>query len=409
MPAAAPNGGHASLCPPYGLPPRRARFKLPQGPLAWRAFLIQAVVLAAIAAFLFWVGRNVIANIARLNINTGFSFLSRPAGFEIAQKLIGYSETASYFDVFVIALLNTVVLTAVAIFFATILGFVIGLARLSSNQLVAGVAAAYVELIRNIPLLLQLFYWYFAVLRPLPGPRQSLNFFEIAFLNKRGLFLPSPVFEPGFGTVLTTIIVMALIGIALAWLNQRHRMRTGSGLHSVRLIALLLFIPPLLAAWLTDFPLSWDVPALAGFNFSGGVTVIPEFVAMAIALSLYGAAYIAEIVRSGIRAVPAGQIDAARAIGLRPGQISRFIVIPQALRVILPPLGTQYIVLLKNSSLSAAIAYPDLMLVFAGTVLNQTGQPLEVMIVTMASYALIGLAIGVAINLLNRRVQLVER
>jgi len=390
-------------------PPRRARFALPQGRLAWRAFAIQAILLVLIAAFLAWVAGNVTGNIARLNINTGFSFLARPAGFEIAQKLIGYGEAATYFDVFVVALLNTVVLTAVAIVFGTLLGFVIGIARLSSNQLVSGVAAAYVEVIRNIPLLLQLFYWYFAVLRPLPGPRQSLNFFDIAFLNKRGLYLPYPVFEPGFGALLLTIAVMLVFAVALAWLNQRHRMRAGSGLHSVRLIASLLFVPPLVVAWLTGFPLSWDVPALAGFNFTGGMNVIPEFVAMAVALSLYGAAYIAEIVRAGIRAVPAGQIDAARALGLRPGAISRFVVIPQALRVILPPLGTQYIVLLKNSSLAAAIAYPDLMLVFAGTVLNQTGQPLEVMLVTMASYVLIGLAIGGVINLLNRRVQLVER
>jgi general L-amino acid transport system permease protein len=390
-------------------PPRRARFALPRGERAWRAFAIQGVVLVLIAAFLGWIAANVISNIARLNINTGFSFFSRPAGFEIAQKLIDFGNAATYFDVFLIALINTVVLTALAIVFATLLGFVIGMARLSSNQLVAGVAATYVEIVRNIPLLLQLFYWYFAVLRPLPGPRQSLNFFDIAFLNKRGLFLPSPIFESGFGALALTILAMLLIAIVLAWMNARHRARTGSGLHSVRLIALFLVVPPLLVAWLTGFPLSWDVPALAGFNFSGGMTVIPEFVAMAIALSLYGAAYIAEIVRSGIRAVPAGQIDAASAIGLRPGQTSRFVVIPQALRVILPPLGTQYIVLLKNSSLAAAIAYPDLMLVFAGTVLNQTGQPLEVMIVTMASYALIGLAIGAAINLLNRRVQLVER
>src|SRR5947209_4947447 len=207
MPAAAPDGGHAALCPPYdSRPPRRARLTLPRAALAWRTFLIQAVVLVAIAAFLGWVAANVIANITRLNINTGFSFLSRPAGFEIAQKLISFGEAASYFDVFIIALLNTVVLTVIAIVFATLLGFVIGLARLSSNQLVAAVAAAYVEVIRNIPLLLQLFYWYFAVLRPLPGPRQSLNFFDIAFLNKRGLFLPYPLFEPGFGALAFTVL-----------------------------------------------------------------------------------------------------------------------------------------------------------------------------------------------------------
>src|SRR3954469_6504078 len=390
-------------------PPHRARFALPHGSLAWRAFVIQALVLVLIAVFLGWVSSNVIANIARLNINTGFSFLSRPAGFEIAQKLINFGEAATYFDVFLIALINTVMLTAITILLATLLGFVVGLARLSSNPLVAGVAASYVEIIRNVPLLLQLFYWYFAVLRPLPSPRQSLSLFDIAFINKRGLYLPSPIFEPGFGALLITIALMLLIGLVLLWMNQRHRARTGSGLHSVQLIAVFLLAPPLAVAWLTGFPLSWDVPHLAGFNFSGGMTVIPEFVAMALALSLYGASYIAEIVRAGISAVPAGQIDAARAIGLRPGQISRFIVIPQALRVILPPLGTQYIVLLKNSSLAAAIAYPDLMLVFGGTVLNQTGQPLEVMIITMASYVLIGLAIGTVINLLNRRVQLVER
>ena len=390
-------------------PPRRSRFALPRGPAEWRSFLIQIVVLAAIVAFVWWIARNVVANIARLNINTGFSFLARPAGFEIAQKLIDTSETATYFDVFLVALLNTVVLTAIAILFATLLGFVIGLARLSSNQLVAGVAAAYVEIVRNVPLLLQLFYWYFAVLRPLPNPRQSLSFLDIAFLNKRGLFLPYPVAQPGFAALAWTIVAMIVVGFAFAWMNARHRRRTGTALHSVRVIVPLLLLPPLAVAWLTGFPLAWDVPALSGFNFSGGMAVIPEFVAMAIALSLYGAAYIAEIVRSGVRAVPAGQIDAARAVGLKRHAINRFIVIPQALRVMLPPLGTQYIVLLKNSSLAAAIAYPDLMLVFAGTVLNQTGQPLEVMLVTMASYALIGLAIGAAINLLNRRVQLVER
>ena len=180
------------------IPPRRARFALPKGSRAWRAFLLQAAVLAAIVGFLGWVAGNVATNIARLNINTGFSFLARPAGFEIAQKLIDFGERSTYFDVFLVALMNTVVLTAIAILFATILGFAIGLARLSSNQLLSGVAAAYVEIVRNVPLLLQLFYWYFAVLRPLPNPRGSLNFIDIAFLNKRGLFLPYPVPEPGF-------------------------------------------------------------------------------------------------------------------------------------------------------------------------------------------------------------------
>src|ERR1044072_5888144 len=264
-------------------PPRRSRFALPRGSVEWRAFLIQLAVLVAIVAFVWWIARNVVANIARLNINTGFSFLARPAGFDIAQKLIDTSETAIYFDVFLVALLNTVVLTAIAILFATLLGFVIGLARLSSNQLVAGVAAAYVEIVRNVPLLLQLFYWYFAVLRPLPNPRQSLNFFDLAFLNKRGLFLPYPVFQPGFAALAWTIGAMIVFGFALAWLNARHRARTGTTLHSLRGIVPLLLLPPLAVAWLADFPLAWDVPALSGFNFAGGMAVIPEFVAMAIA------------------------------------------------------------------------------------------------------------------------------
>jgi general L-amino acid transport system permease protein len=408
VPTAQSNGGHASLCPPYQPPPRRPRFALPRGRRGWDAFLVQAAVLLAILAFLAWIARNVVVNIARLNINTGFSFLNRPAGFEIAQKLISFGESSTYFDVFLVALINTLVLTAIAILFATLLGFVIGLARLSANQLVATVAAAYVEIVRNVPLLLQLFYWYFAVLRPLPNPRQSLRVLDIAFLNKRGLFLPYPVLEPGFGALALSLLVAIVAALALWRINRHRRVSTGQRLFPPAL-SLLLIVPPLLVAWLAGFPLHWDVPVLAGFNFSGGMTVIPEFVAMALALSLYGAAYIAEIVRAGVRAVPAGQIDAARALGLRGGAIDRLIVIPQALRVILPPLGTQYIVLLKNSSLAAAIAYPDLMLVFAGTVLNQTGQPLEVMLITMASYALIGFAIAAAINLLNRRVQLVER
>jgi general L-amino acid transport system permease protein len=265
-----------------------------------------------------------------------------------------------------------------------------------------------VAIVRNMPLLLQLFYWYFAVLRPLPNPRQSLSVLDIAFLNKRGLFLPYPVFEPGFGALALAVLTAVTAALLLWRVNRKTRLRTGAPLfHPLWLI--LLLAAPLGAAWLNGFPLSWDVPVLSGLNFNGGATVIPEFVAMALALSLYGAAYIAEIVRAGVAAVAAGQIDAARALGLRNGAINRLIVIPQALRVILPPLGTQYIVILKNSSLAAAIAYPDLMLVFAGTVLNQTGQPLEVMMVTMASYALIAFAIAAAINMMNRRVQLVER
>lgn len=352
---------------------------------------------------------NTLANIERLNIRTGFEFLTRPAGFDIAQRLIPYTERSSYLSVFVVALLNTIVLTVVAGTLATILGFVIGLGRLSSNRLVAAVAAAYVEVVRNVPLLLQLFYWYFAVLRPLPPPRQSLGLFDVVFLNNRGLYVPTPVFGPGVTAVLLALL-MGLVGaVVVGVVAHRHRVRTGRRWPAGWLMCGLVLAPPVAVAFVNGFSLSWDVPVLTGFNFRGGVAIIPEFVAMTVALSLYGASYIAEIVRAGVQAVPLGQKEAALALGMRNRLVVTKIVVPQALRVILPPLGGQYIQLLKNSSLAAAIAYPDLMLIFAGTVLNQTGQPLEVMIITMATYLLLGLAIAAAVNLYNRRIARVER
>jgi len=282
---------------------------------------------------------------------------------------------------------------------------------LSSNRLVAFVAALYVEIVRNVPLLLQLFYWYFAVLRPLPGPRQSLDLLHlhIAFLNTRGLFLPSPVAESGFAVV----VVASLAALAVAWRLRRwarcRREATGRDPRVGWAIPVLVAGLPLAAASAAGFPLHWDVPVLAGFNFRGGLAVQPEFVAMALALSLYGAAYVAEIVRAGIAAVPRGQVEAARALGLRPSLVQRKIVVPQALRIVLPPLTGQWILIVKNSTLAAAIAYPDLMLIFGGTVLNQTGQAFEVMAMTMATYLAIGFAISSVMNWYNRRLALIER
>jgi general L-amino acid transport system permease protein len=333
--------------------PLSARRRAPWRSARARSIVIQAVVALAALAFLGWIASNVAANLARYNVRIGFDFLSRPAGFAVTQSLIAYSEASSYGAAFVVALLNTLVLSAAGIVVATMLGFVIGLARLSPNWLVARLAAVYIETLRNVPLLLQLFFWYFAILRPLPGPRQSLSLFDVVFLNNRGLYLPAPSFD--------------------------------------------------------GFALSWDVPVLTGFNFTGGIAVIPEFVAMLVALSTYSAAFVAEIVRGGVLSVPQGQIEAARALGLRRGAIYRLVVVPQALRAIVPPLTSQYLNLTKNSSLAAAIAYPDLMLVFAGTVLNQTGQPFEVMAITMGVYLAISLAIALLMNWYNRRTLLVER
>jgi general L-amino acid transport system permease protein len=308
-----------------------------------------------------------------------------------------------------VALLNTLVLSACGIVFATIIGFVIGIARLSSNWLISRLAAVYVETLRNIPLLLQIFFWYFAILRPLPGPRQSVSlFWGTGLLNNRGLYLPAPVVESGWGVLIALLVAI----IAVIALGARARVRqAASGVRpSVFGPGLLLLVGlPAVTALLTGFSLHWNRPQLVGFNLQGGLAVIPEFVAMLLALSLYIAAFIAEIVRAGILSVSGGQVEAARALGLRRGLIYRLVIVPQALRVILPPLTNQYVNLIKASSLAAAIAYPDLMLIFAGTVLNQTGQALEVMTITMAVYLTISLAVSLLMNLYNRHIALVER
>ena len=381
-----------------------------RGSARLRGYLWQALALVLVAALFAFIARNAAINMARLNINTGFGFLARPAGFAIAQHFISYDEASSYFAAFLVALLNTVVIAAVAIVCATMLGFVIGLARLSSNRLVAVTAGVYVDVIRNVPLLLQLFYWYFAVLRPLPGPRQSLDFLHlhIAFLNARGLFVPAPVLRPGSGAVLLALLV-ALALFSLLWRWGRARREIGGRTPRAAWIALVSLPFALLAVAAAEgWPLRWEVPALAGFNFRGGLVLSPEFVAMAVALSLYGAAYIAEIVRAGVAAVPVGQSEAARALGMGRLLVARKVIVPQALRIILPPLAGQYILLTKNTTLAAAIAYPDLMLIFAGTVLNQTAQPLEVMMITIGTYLTLSLAIAAAMNAANRRLRRIE-
>ena len=377
----------------------------PASSLRPKPLLLQAFILLLIGAVLVYLGRNMLLNMARLNVHTGLAFFARPAGFDISQHLIPYQPTASYLAAFLVALINTIVLAVIAILLTTPLGLVIGLARLSRNRLLAGVAGAYIDIVRNIPFLLQLFFWYFAVLGTLPLPRQSLGLFGLFYLNKRGLYVPAPELGPGLWPVLLSL----LLGIALAWrLRQAVRQRLQPRFRVAALAAAML-LPPL-AAWLVaGAPLVWEPPKLTGFNFVGGLVLIPEFVAMVLALTLYNAAFIGELVRGGVLAVPKGVVEAGRALGLPPARVNSEIVLPLALRVILPPLGGQYIQLLKSSSLGAAIAYPELMQVFAGTILNQTGQPIEIMGVTMATYLLLCLGIAVSINALNRRVQLVER
>lgn len=374
-----------------------------------RSITIQLLVIGLV----FWLGytlvQNTLTNMQTRGISTGFGFLDSPAGFGIIMSLVDYNETMSYGRTFLVGLLNTLLVASLGILLATMMGFMVGIARLSSNWLVSRVALAYIETFRNIPLLLQIFFWYFAVLRNLPGPRQSIELGGLAFLSNRGLSIPAPIFQEGSGLVMAAILVALIIGAALWRWARRRQQLTGQQFPVFRVLLLLLLILPLLAYWVAGAPIDWDLPELRGFNFRGGVTIMPELAALLLALTLYTAAFIAELVRAGIASVSKGQQEAASALGLQPGKTLRLVVIPQAMRVIIPPLTSQYLNLIKNSSLATAIGYPDLVNVFMGTTLNQTGQAVEVVAITMAVYLCISLSISLLMNLYNRAVALKER
>ncbi len=376
---------------------------------AFRAAVFQAVLVAAIGAFGYYLFNNTLQNMEQRGITTGFGFLSNAAGFGILQSLIPYDETYTYGRTFFVGLLNTLLVAGLGIFLATFIGFFVGVARLSRNWLVARLATVYIETFRNIPLLLQIMFWYFAVLRPLPLPRQSLNVGDAVFLNNRGLFLPRPVTEDGFGLVWLALLA-AIIGVVFLarWAHKRQD-ATGQSFPIYSVGTALILGVPLLVFLISGAPMHFDYPALKGFNFKGGLEVIPELAALVLALSIYTGAFIAEAVRSGILSVTHGQTEAAYALGLRPQVTLKLVIIPQAMRVIIPQLTSQYLNLTKNSSLATAIGYPDLVNVFAGTTLNQTGQAVEVIAMTMGVYLTISLLISMFMNWYNKRKQLVER
>jgi general L-amino acid transport system permease protein len=374
-----------------------------------RSVIYQIVLIAAVVFFVWEIASNVAENLRRNNIASGFGFWNRTSGFDISQTLIEYSNTATYGRAFWVGLCNTLLVAAIGIIFATVVGFIIGIARLSSNWLVARMATVYVEVIRNLPLLLQLMFWYFAVLKNLPGPRQSLALPAGASLNVRGLYLPAPVAEPGFGIVTLALIVGVVGSIAISIWARRRQMATGQRFPVLWTALGLIFGLPVLVYLLSGMPLSFEYPELKGFNFQGGMVIQPEFMALLLGLSIYTASFIAEIVRAGILGVSKGQKEAARALGLTNGQMLRLVVIPQASRIIIPPLTSQYLNLTKNSSLAVAIGYPDFVSVFTGTVLNQTGQAIEVISLTMLVFLTISLLTSAFMNWFNTRMALVER
>ncbi len=396
---------HASA--PAGPPARPPVWNDP----VYRAYFFQALVLVGVALVVLYLWQNTQANLERQNIASGFGFLERTAGFSIGETHFGmdYREEDSYGKTFLVGLANTIWVSAWGIVLATILGFIIGVLRLSPNWLVSKLAMVYIEMLRNIPLLLQIFFWYFAVLRPLPAPRNSIELFDSFFLNNRGLAYPRGIPEEGFDFVLWALAIAVVASwFVVKWAHKRQD-ETGEWFPAYWTSTGLIVGLPLLTFLVMGAPLHWEYPELKGFNFWGGATMTPEFVSLLMALALYTAAFIAENVRSGILAVSHGQTEAAMALGLRRSQTLRLVIVPQAMRVIIPPLTSQYLNLTKNSSLAAAIAYPDLVLVFAGTTLMQTGQAVEIIFMTMLVYLTLSLLISAFMNWYNQRMALVER
>ncbi|MCZ4287277.1 amino acid ABC transporter permease [Hoeflea alexandrii] len=388
-----------------------SRVSLMNDPKA-RGLVFQALLIIAVIYLVYSGVTNAIDNLARAGIASGLGFFGERAGFDIGQSFIPYTNDSTYLRAFFVGLLNTMVVAFIGIFFATLIGFVVGLARLSKNYLVQKFATVYVETLRNIPLLLQLLFWYKAVLSILPSPRAGglEPGAEVVFnLNNRGLYMPRIVPEGGAQLILYAFIVAVVAWILIGRWAKKRQMATGQQF-PVFLTGLGLFIfLPLITYLVTGMPLSLEYASLQGFNMVGGWVIQPEFMALLLGLSLYTASFIAEIVRAGILAVSHGQSEAAFALGLRPNLTSRLVVVPQAMRVIIPPLTSQYLNLTKNSSLAVAIGYPDLVSIFGGTVLNQTGQAVEVISITMLVYLTLSLLTSAFMNWFNSSVALVER
>lgn len=388
-------------------PPPRIFLKLRRalgGKAGWGGLALQALFVAV----LVWIGYEIIdnarGNLATQHVASGFGFMSQTAGFGVSQTLIPYSETDSYTRVFLVGLLNTLLVSVVGIVFATIIGFVVALGRLSPNWLISRISGGYVELVRNLPLLFQILFWYLAVLGALPGPRESISIFDAFFLNNRGLVIPKPIGHEGL-VAFTVSIAAAVIGcLLLRSYSRRALFQSGRVVVVWPYVLVLLIGVPLATILVFGIPVTFEMPALKGFNFSGGTRVTPEFVALAVALSTYTAAFIAEVVRAGILSVHKGQMEAGASLGLSRGSTLRLIVVPQAMRVILPPLTNQYLNLTKNSSLAVGIGYPDLFSVFAGTTLSQTGQAIEIIAITMGVYLLISLVTSAIMSFYGWRV-----
>ena len=378
-----------------------------------KSYLPQALTLFVIVFIIGFFAFNAQNNMANRGIEFGFGFWGQEASFDIQFSLIEYDGSHSYGRAYLVGLLNTILVSVIGIFFATILGVVIGISRLSPNYLISKFAEFYVEIFRNIPLLLQIFFWYFAALRALPLPKDAINFFDISYLTVKGWFIPRFVWT-NFSIIFYSILAAIIASIFISTYAKKQQEETGKRIPVFLISSALIILLPLLTFFIGGATLDFEYPVLIQqtatiFNFSGGIGIIPELIALALALSLYTATFIAECVRAGITGVGRGQKAAAASIGLTPAQVLRLVVMPQALRIIIPPTTNQYLNLTKNSSLAAAIAYPDLVLVFAGTAMMQTGRAIEIVSITMLTYLTLSILISMFMNWYNKKIAIKEK
>ncbi len=374
-----------------------------------RGVLFQLLTIMGLVAFLWYIGLNTLSNIEQRGIQTGFEFLQGTAGFGITESPISFNESDTHARVFLVGLLNTFIISLVGIVLATLLGLIIGVLRLSKNFLIKKMAAAYIDIFRNIPLLLQILFWYNVVIQALPSPRQSINFFDSIFINNRGFYIPLASLNSTTYAILVGVILSVITIFFMAkWAKKRQEI---TGQYFPTLIAsvgvFVVFVLISFFAGGADFGFSY--PELKGFNFRGGKSISPEFLALTFALVIYTATFIAEAVRSGIEAVKKGQKEAASSLGLSSYQSLKLVILPQAIRISIPPIINQYLNLVKNSSLATAVGYPELVTVFAGTSLNQVGQSIEIIAITMLVYLIISLSVSLILNWFNHKIKIKER
>lgn len=375
----------------------------------FRAFAYQAILVIAVVGLFWWLSNNAATNLARQSKAVGFGFLNQPAGFSIGFMLIPFDRASSYFQVYLVGITNTLLVASIGIVLATILGFTLGIARLSKNFLIRTFATFYVEVVRNTPLLLQLFFWYFLALNALPSVRQSIVLPGGIIANQRGISFPGIVADDRFIWVVAGFVLAVIAGLFWRRYALRRSEEQGTRIPVWAPFAAIVIIATAIVYFVSGTQVSLDPPVLQGFNFRGGITAPPELSALIAGLVIYTAAFIGEIVRAGIQAVSHGQTEAAESLGLRDTDRLRLVIIPQALRVIVPPLTSQYLNLTKNSSLGAAIGFPELVSIFTGTALNQSGRAVEIIGMTMLVYLTFSLATSIFMNWYNARVALVER